>query len=90
MAYDLLLRRQVPRDYSRGDETRPPAARAAALLTIAAGAVLLLPHLVRRAEVARVRREYDDGLDVTSKIPAVSMRDLVYESRKKSSPEKSA
>jgi hypothetical protein len=68
MAYDLLLRRQVSTDLTRGGAV------------LAAGgllALLLVPRALRRSEVARYRQEYADDLARTQEMPTISMADLV-------------
>ena len=80
MAYDLVLRRHLSRDHARGSDPLPPSERSALLSTIVAGSVLLLPHVVRRVEVGRYRREYEGDLSTTREMPALSMSELVYES----------
>lgn len=77
MSYDLALRRRLQRDYSRGDEPRPPRAHTGASLALAA-LTLLLPSLARRAESAAYRRSYGRGLKVTQEVPAVTMHEIVY------------
>lgn len=68
MAYDILLRRQVSTDLTRGGAV------------LAAGgllALLLVPRFTRRSEVARYRRDFADDLTRTREMPAISMADLV-------------
>ena len=76
MSYDLVLRRQLPRDLSIGEEARPPAHRGA--LAALAALALLAPCALRTGEVAQVRRRYGRGLARTQEVPVVGMRELVY------------
>lgn len=76
MSYDLILRRQLPRDLSIGEETCPPSHRGA--LAVAAFAALLAPCVLRAGETVSYRHRYGRGLARTQEIPVVSMRELVY------------
>lgn len=76
MSYDLVLRRQLPRDLSIGEETRPPRHRGA--LAAAAMLALLAPCALRTGEAASYRRRYGRDLARTQEVPVVGMRELVY------------
>lgn len=75
MALDLLLRRPIAGSCAR-DDLRSPSL--GILPPVAAIAVVLFPHLVRRREIRHYRRHFDDGLSATQELPAISMRDLIY------------
>jgi len=80
VAYDLVLRRQLDRDYSRGEGgARPAGPRLAAV----AGLGLLLSASAplsagRRLESRYYRRKFRGDLRATQETPAVTMRELVY------------
>ena len=80
MAYDLLLRRQLDRDYSRGEGS---ACQAGPRLAAVAGLGLLLsalaaPRAGRQLERRYYRRAYRGDLRATQETPAITMRELVY------------
>jgi len=82
MAYDIVFRRQIPRNYSRDnpDPTSSPQATGLAGLGLAA-AVLVVPRLLRAGEVQYYRRRLaDDRAHITREMPAISMHDMVYAS----------
>jgi hypothetical protein len=80
MAYDLVLRRQLDRDYSRG------AGRAGQAGTRLAGvaalglllSTLAAPRSGKKLERRYYRRAYRGDLRATQETPVVTMRELVY------------
>jgi hypothetical protein len=85
MSYDLILRRQLPRSCARGNETSSPSARPTVIQLVVAGCVLVLPELLRRAEIYQHRRDFSGNLSATQETPAIRMSDLVYGSEEKRS-----
>ena len=80
MAYDLLLMRQLDRDYSRG-EGRAGQASAKLAGVAALGLVLsalAAPRAGREMERRYYRRAYRGDLRATQETPATTMRELVY------------
>lgn len=80
MSWDLILRRQLPRDCSRG---APGPALPSLPEVLAVGAAVLLPLALRRAEICRFRRAFGTDLQgrslhETAEMPAVSIRELIY------------
>lgn len=86
MAYDLILRRQVSRNYARGQALQPSRKSVAIGLLglMTAGALTIVPYVIRQREIERYRREFGDGLDVTQELPAMTMHDLIYSGDSKS------
>jgi len=81
MAYDLVLRRRIQRDYSRGDEpARPASPKTEALSFLVANAALIVAGAAESASY----RDYRAGLTKTQELPAVSMSELVYGPRRES------
>jgi hypothetical protein len=85
MAYDLILRRQTPTNYSRDSATPVDPRSMLGQLSVLALIVCLpvLPEIMRAAETSRLRREYRSDLvgrelQRTVEMPAVSMKELVY------------
>lgn len=86
MAYDLVLRRRTPHDYSR-DSAAPVDPRSMlGQLGVLALVVLLpvLPEVLQAARDMRLRREYRSDargrdLHATVEMPAVSMREMIYD-----------
>lgn len=80
MAYDLILRRRLDRDYSRGvgcaGQAGTRLAGVAALGLVLSA--LATPRAGREVERRYYRRAYRSGLRATQETPAVTMRELVY------------
>lgn len=80
MAYDLVLRQQLDRDYSRGEGracqvgTRLAGVAALGLVLSAAAS----PRAERVLERRYYRRKFSGGLRSTQETPVVTMRELVY------------
>jgi hypothetical protein len=91
VAYDLILRRQITRNFSREESASPLAAepereglKAVALLSLGLlGAVAWsLPKIGRVREKRYYRRTFAaDDLRITREMPAISMKDLMYGGR---------
>jgi hypothetical protein len=80
MSYDLLLRRQSPGNYARGDEVPRPHSPSGVVLAAAAASTLLLVGILgagRRVERTYYRATWRD-LGRTQETPALTMRELVY------------
>jgi hypothetical protein len=78
MAYDLILRRQVPRNYSRDnpDPTISPQATGLASLGLVA-AIFAIPRLLRTGEIHYYKhRLADDRADITREMPILSTYQL--------------
>ena len=88
MSYDLILRRQTPRNFSREGSASPLTAnpereglKAVALLGLGLlGAVAQsLPKIGRDRERQYYHKEFaSDDLHITREMPAISMEDLIY------------
>lgn len=80
MAYDLILRRTIPRNYARGHDLRPtPVAIGLGVFSLLiASSLVVVPGILRQREIRRYQRELDDGSSVTREMPAVTMEDLIY------------
>lgn len=80
MAYDLILRRQLDRDYSRGEGRASQAgtrlAGVAALGLVLS--VLTAPRAGREMERRYYRRAYRGDLRATQETPVLTMRELIY------------
>ena len=80
VAYDLVLRRQLDRDYSRGagyagqSSTRLAGVVALGLVLSAAAS----PRAERVLERRYYRQKFSGGLRSTQETPVVTMRELVY------------
>lgn len=80
VAYDLVLRKQLDRDYSRGTGcagqagTRLAGVAALGLLLSA----LAAPHAGRGLERRYYRREFRGDLRATQETPIITMRELIY------------
>lgn len=88
MAYDLILRRQIPTDYSRDSSSPPNLKTTLFQILAAAGAVAGSDYLHRRQfekENAVVRAEITDSLNMTQRLPAMSNRRMMY-ARKATQP----
>ncbi len=84
MAYDLILRRKTPTDYSRGSNSPIPLKTTLFQLLVAVGSVAGSDYYRRRQfnrENAVVRDELQDSLNLTQRLPAVRDRDLVMARR---------
>lgn len=81
MAWDLLLRRQLPGSCARGES---PATPGLGLLPAAvAASVLVLPRVLRIAEIGYYRRlhstdTHDRDLHATQEVPAITNYEMVY------------
>jgi hypothetical protein len=83
MAYDLVFRRRIDRDYSRDSSETPSRSSSiiAGLCFLAAGATLLAPEIVRQVENRREReRLRDDVLERTQELKAMpDMEEMMSE-----------
>jgi hypothetical protein len=80
MAYDLIFRRQIKTDYSRGSKTPPDLKTTLFQLLFAIGAVAGSEYYRRRRfekENAIVREEIQDSLNLTQRLPSIPSRKLV-------------
>lgn len=87
MAYDLILRRQSARDFSRGPSPAPTPSGARVLkIALATGTALGVVQVLatigsktnKWSERRYYQREFRDNPRRTQEIPVTTMRDMVY------------
>lgn len=91
MAFDLFYRKQISRDFSRGEETYMTPAltpdrvglRSLAIMALGIGSALAAsyPKIHRLRDRRSYLREFTDDPRITKKIPIIPMSELVQERR---------